>query len=94
MVTVWRVVSDVLLAFLVVMIVRLVFDWVQVFAREWRPRGGLLVVLEICYSISDPPLRALRRVLPALRIGSFSLDMAWITLFFSVVILHSVVGSL
>lgn len=91
---VWRVIGDLLWAFIALMIVRLIFDWVQVFARDWRPRGALLVVLEICYSITDPPLRMLRRVLPALRIGSISLDMAWIALFFSVVILHAVVGSL
>jgi YggT family protein len=93
-VIVWRVVSDVLLAVIVLMIVRLIFDYVQMFSREWRPRGAILVVLEICYSITDPPLRLLRRVLPPLRIGSFSLDMAWITLFFTVLILRSVVNSL
>jgi YggT family protein len=91
---VWQVVYDVLVAFIAVMIVRLVFDYVQIFARDWRPHGGVLVVLEICYSITDPPLRGMRGVIPALRIGRFSLDMAWITLFLSALILLSVVGSL
>ena len=91
---VWQVVYDVLVAFIIVMVVRLVFDYVQMFAREWRPHGGVLVALEICYSVTDPPLRAVRNVVPALRFGRFSLDMGWITLFLVVIILRSVVGSL
>jgi YggT family protein len=93
-VTVWHVVADVLLAFLGLMLVRLVFDYVQMFAREWRPRGFVLVLLELCYSVTDPPIRAMRRVLPALRIGSVPIDIAWMTLFFAVLILRSVVRSI
>lgn len=92
--TFWQVLYDVLLAFVIVLVVRLVFDYVQMFARDWRPHGGALVVLEICYSITDPPLRALRRVIPPLRFGRFGLDMGWITLFLAAIILLSVVSSL
>jgi len=92
--TVWLVVFDVLLAFMIVMIVRLVFDYVQMFARDWRPRGGVLVVLEVCYSITDPPLRIVRNLIPPLRLGRFSIDIGWIGLFLAVIVLLSVVGSL
>ena len=92
--TVWQVVHAVLLAFIVVLVVRLIFDYVQMFARDWRPHGGVLVMLEVCYSVTDPPLRALRNVIPALRFGRFSLDMGWITLFLGAIVLLSVVGSL
>ena len=90
----WQVVYDVLLAFVIVMIVRLVFDYVQMFSREWRPRGGVLVVLEICYSVTDPPLRTMRAWVPALRVGRVSLDIAWIALLISALILMTVVRSL
>ena len=89
-----QVVYDVLLAFIIVLVVRLIFDYVQMFARDWRPHGGVLVMLEVCYSVTDPPLRALRNVIPALRFGRFSLDMGWITLFLGAIVLLSVVGSL
>ena len=58
--------------------VRFVVDWVQVFARSWSPRGVLLVLLEFVYSITDPPIKALRRVIPPLRIGNFALDLRFI----------------
>jgi YggT family protein len=68
----------VLYVFLALMLVRLVVDWVMVFARRWRPSGIVAAVLEVAYSATDPPLRALRRVLPPLRLGSVSIDLAFL----------------
>jgi YggT family protein len=73
-----------LLMFLVALIVRLVFDWVQMFAREWRPRGPALVVAHAVYSITDPPLKVLRRLIPPLRLGGISLDLGFLILFIAV----------
>jgi YggT family protein len=70
----------VLWLFFILLIARLVLDYVQMFARSWRPRGPLLIVAEIIYTITDPPLRALRKVIPPLRIGSVSLDMSFLVL--------------
>lgn len=67
--------------FVLILLVRLVLEWVQVFAREWRPRGFMAVVAEIVYTITDPPLRALRSIIPPLTIGSIRLDLAFIALF-------------
>jgi YggT family protein len=73
-----------LLLFLVALIVRLVFDWVQMFAREWRPRGAALVAAHAVYSITDPPLKVLRRLIPPLRLGGVSLDLGFLILFIAV----------
>ena len=70
----------VLWIFFILLIGRLVLDYVQMFARSWRPRGPLLIVAEIVYTVTDPPLRALRKVIPPLRIGSVSLDMSFLVL--------------
>jgi YggT family protein len=78
--------------FLVTLIIRLVFDWVQLFSRDWRPRGVVLVLAEAAYSVTDPPLRALRRVLPPLRLGAVQLDLAFTALFLIVVVLLGVLG--
>ena len=65
----------VLLFIFVALIVRLVYDWVQMFAREWRPRGVALVAAHAVYSVTDPPLKVLRRFIPPLRLGGVSLDL-------------------
>ncbi len=72
----------VVLLFLVALIIRLIIDWVQVFSRDWRPSGPVLVVAEAVYTVTDPPLRALRRVIPPLRLGQIQLDLAFLLLFF------------
>ena len=67
--------------FIAVLLVRVVIDWVQVLARDWRPRGFVLIVAEVVYTITDPPVRALRRVIQPLTIGTIRLDVAFIALF-------------
>jgi YggT family protein len=71
----------VLYVFLGLLFARLVVDWTMMFARRWRPSGAVAAFLEIVYSVTDPPLRALRRVLPPLRLGSIALDLAFIVVF-------------
>ena len=80
----------VLWAFIALLFVRFIIDWVMVFARNWHPHGVLAAVLELAYSATDPPLRALRRVIPPLRLGSFALDIAFILLFIACYVLIAV----
>lgn len=82
-----------LLLFLIALLIRLVFDWVQVFARDWKPKGAALVVASGVYSVTDPPLRKLRRVMPPLRLGNISLDLAFLVLALVTYIAMSIVGA-
>ena len=67
-----------LFIFIALLWIRFIVDWVQVFARSWSPRGVLLVILEVVYSVTDPPIKALRRVIPPLRLGNFALDLSFL----------------
>jgi YggT family protein len=80
--------------FIVFLWIRFVFDWVQVFARSWSPKGVLLVGLEVVYSVTDPPIKALRRVIPPLRIGNCALDLSFILVLVVAYILLSLTDSL
>ena len=73
--------------YFLVLIGRVVFDLMRIFAREWRPRGAVLLVAEPVYTLTEPPLRALRKVIPSLRIGGLSLDLSFMVLFFIVYLL-------
>ena len=84
----------VLLVFLLLLIFRLVMEYVFMLARSYRPTGPVAIGLELAYSATDPPLKALQRVLPPLRIGNFSLDLAFLVLFSVVLILMNVVKTL
>jgi YggT family protein len=78
--------------FVGLMLVRLVIDWVMVFARNFRPTGLVAASLEIAYSVTDPPIRALRRVIPPLRLGNASVDLAFIVLIITAYVLIDVIN--
>ncbi|MGW6132292.1 YggT family protein [Cellulomonas sp. NPDC055163] len=82
----------VVFVFVLLLLIRLVLDWVQFFAREWRPRGIALVVAEATYTVTDPPLRALRRILPPLTIGTVRLDLAFLVLMLACYVLMAVLS--
>jgi YggT family protein len=72
------IIEFILFVFLALLFIRLVVDWVQVFARSWTPKGPVLVILEVVYSITDPPIMFVRRFVPPLRIGSVALDTSFL----------------
>ena len=76
--------SLVLQLFFYALICRLVLDWIQVLAREWRPRGPILFFAEAVYSVTDPPLKFLRRLIPPLSLGAVRLDTAFLVLILAV----------
>ncbi|GAA3944659.1 YggT family protein [Microbacterium soli] len=66
--------ETVLTLYFLVLIARLVLDLVPLFNREWRPKGAGLVLAELVYTLTDPPIRFFRRLVPPLRMGTISLD--------------------
>ena len=85
-----EVLTYVLTIYLVLLIGRMIFGWVQVFAREWRPTGIVLVLAEAIFTVTDPPLKFLRRFIPPLRLGMVALDLSFMVLFIVVLILLEV----
>lgn len=67
----------VLFFYILCLLGRLVADWIQMFARGWTPRGPLLLLLEAIYTVTDPPIKLVRRVLPPLRLGGVAIDISF-----------------
>ena len=84
----------VLMLFQLALILRIIYDAVQGFARSWRPQGAALVVASGVYSTTDPPIKALRRLIPPLRLGGVQLDLAFLVLFIVVLVLMAVTRGL
>jgi YggT family protein len=81
------VLTYVLSLYLVVLIGRMIISWIQAFARSWYPHGVILVVAETMFTLTDPPLKFLRRYIPPLRIGTVAMDLSYMVLFIVVLIL-------
>jgi YggT family protein len=77
-----------------VLIGRFIVDLVLSLNGSWRPKGLLVVLVESIYTVTDPPLKAIRRVIPALRLGPVQIDLAWTVLFIAVVFVQGIVASL
>ncbi|MDR2996564.1 MAG: YggT family protein [Microbacterium sp.] len=80
-----------LLLYMLVLFARLILDYIPLFNREWRPKGAGLVFAEFIYTITDPPIRMFRRLIPPLRIGTLALDFGWTFTLLCVLILMSIV---
>ena len=83
-----------LLVYFFMMWARFALDLLRTFNRAWRPRGPLLVVAEVVFSLTDPPVRLVRRVLPPLRLGAVALDFGWSIVMLVVIVLMSVTQSI
>jgi YggT family protein len=77
----------VLFVFWLFLTARVVVELVRAFAREWRPAGGVAVTLETIYTVTDPPVRLIRRLIPMVRIGGVGLDLSIMVLLLVVFIL-------
>ena len=77
--------------YLLVVFGRLILDWIRVFARDWRPRGVMLVVAEAVYTLTDPPLNALRKVIPPIRLGGASIDLGFLVLVLGLYLLLAII---
>lgn len=77
---------------IVLLLARFILEWVQLLARSWRPTGLVAVLCEGIYSATDPPLRAIRRVIPPLRLGQVALDLSPMVLLFGLYILLSIIA--
>lgn len=81
------ILTYVLYLYLLLLIGRLIFSWIQAFSRSWTPTGPVLVIAEGVFTATDPPLRLLRRFIPMLRLGTVALDLSFMVLFFVVLFL-------
>ncbi|HET9140614.1 MAG TPA: YggT family protein [Actinophytocola sp.] len=88
---VWLALWWVLFTFWLLLTARVVVELVRAFAREWRPAGGVAVALESIYTVTDPPVRLVRRLIPMVRIGGVGLDLSIMVLLLVVFILMQVV---
>ncbi|WP_066463422.1 YggT family protein [Sanguibacter suarezii] len=84
---IWSLLALLCFLYLIVLFGRVIFDWVQVFSRDFRPKGILLILAELFYTLTDPPVKFLRRYIPPLTLGSLRIDVGFLILFVGVSIL-------
>ena len=81
-------IHGVIWGYLAILTVRMVLSFLPVLVRQWEPRGVLLVIAEFTYTVTDPPLRFLRRFLPSPRLGDIAIDLPFLVLYLGLSLLQ------
>ena len=87
-----HILHSLLSLYMLVLFLRVVLDWVQLFARQWRPTGAVLILANLVYALTDPPMKALRRAVPALNLGGMGIDLSFVVLYFGIVLAQTLLG--
>ena len=83
----WSVLHLVLFLALIMLWVRMIVDWVHAYARRWRPAGMVAVGLEVVYTVTDPPVKLVRKLIPPLPLGGIRVDLGFMVLLLAVYVL-------
>lgn len=89
-----QLIALVISTFIGLLFVRLVVDLVQMFARSWTPKGPVLVLLELVYTVTDPPIQAFRKIFKPLRIGGVALDLSFLAVLVTCYLLLYINGAI
>ena len=84
---IFHLLATIVSLYVYVLLARVVIDLIQVFSRDWRPTGFVLVLCEVVYTLTDPPVKLMRRIIPPIRLGQISLDLGFIVVFILVQVL-------
>lgn len=90
----FQVLYYLLFIYWLLLLARLVVELVRTFAREWRPTGIAVIIIEVVFTATDPPIRALRRILPPIPLGPVRLDLSLMIVMIVVLIGMQIVSSL
>ena len=86
MLTVGWVLFGILTVYQWILVIRAILSWVQVINPHWTPKGIMLLLAEAVYTLTDPPLKFLRKFIKPLRLGGIGLDMAFLVLFLLIMV--------
>jgi YggT family protein len=93
-VALFAVIYFILFIFWLLLIGRIIVEFIRTFARDWRPSGIVVILLEAVFTVTDPPVKLLRRLIPPVNLGGVRLDLSIMVLLFGVFILMTVVRGL
>ncbi|WP_426718454.1 YggT family protein [Corynebacterium auriscanis] len=78
--------------YILVLIFRIIIEMVQSFSRNWRPQRWFSICAEPIFVVTDPPVKALRKLIPPVQLGGVGLDVSVLVLFFILQLLMMILG--
>ena len=82
-----------ILFYILILILRIIIEMIQSFSRNWRPQRWFSIVAEPLFVVTDPPVKALRKLIPPVQLGGVGLDVSVLVLFFGLQLLTMLLGA-
>ena len=79
--------------YILILILRIIIEMIQSFSRNWRPQRWFSIVAEPLFVVTDPPVKALRKLIPPVQLGGVGLDVSVFVLFFGLQLLTMLLGA-
>lgn len=79
--------------YVLILILRIIIEMIQSFSRNWRPQRWFTIVAEPLFVLTDPPVKALRKLIPPIQLGGVGLDVSVLVLFFGLQLLSMLLGA-
>lgn len=92
MVVILEILLIAVIVFRFLLLARIVVEMITSFSRGWSPKGFVAVMLEWLFTVTDPPVKALRKVIKPVRLGQVSLDLSVLVLFIALIIVEFIIG--
>ena len=88
------ILNALLFLYVMVLLARLVLEYIPMFNRGWRPKGAGLIAAEVVFTVTDPPIKLFRRFIPPLRVGGLAIDFGFALTMLLVFVLMGVTRAL
>ncbi len=80
--------------FRIVLLARIILDWVRAMNPSFRPKGIFLILAELAYTLTDWAIKPLSKLIKPIKVGGGYLDLSIIALFVVLIILDRLLQTL
>lgn len=80
--------------FRLVLLGRIILDWVRVMNPSFRPKGLVLILSELAYTLTDWAIKPISKVIKPIRMGGGYLDLSVLALFVVLIVLEALLRTI
>ena len=80
--------------FRIVLLARIILDWVRAMNPSFRPKGLILILAELAYTLTDWVIKPISKFIKPIKVGGGYLDLSIIALFVLLIVLDRLLQTL
>ncbi len=85
---------NVLDVFRLVLLARVILEWVRESNPKFRPKGIFLILAELTFTLTDWAIKPLSKIIKPVRVGGAYIDLSILALFVLLIVLETLLRTL